>query len=1297
MQQLRSSFWILCGLCIVFFASPVWAGYVNNGNGTVTDTSTGLMWQQDTPDNTMTWEQALSYCENSTLAGYTDWRLPTKKELRRLVDYSRYNPAINITYFPDTVSSYYWSSTTNANYTYNAWGVDFYNGLANYPIKHSSWYVRAVRVGQSGSLGDLVIAQQPMSGPPGTTFVEWGTGFTPNSTATLHFKKPDGTEYPTQPQAMDAIGHFEINYTAPWDKPPGTYTWWAVDGVTKAKSNEVSYVVTSLATDLEVQTINPQINPYYYGNFFPSPKPDHLILGGNTSSVIAADGESRLLIRISATTKCQVTISVEGNIEQNGSVSILSENAAFSSAASIQIDKLYEGRYFGFAVYLAPKDFSISGSENKLTRSVTLNINSPCATISYPPKLTLRRPPIFISHGLWSGPHEEDDPIQKFADEIWNRFEDHEDNNFDDYIGLNNCKSVNASAVTVGANLTRSNIQGFLQSIRSGKNHDTVTQVDYLGHSMGGLWGRLVEQTYSKDALTYNEGYLHKLITLDTPHGGSFIANIGSLLLDSWDTHVFGAQSFTDHICYWTKVKGISVCDGAIKDLTSSSCKQKLNNVSVPSHAITGKKAIDTACVLLSSNTWGAGKWMPVGRFLQLAEMVLKNINPAYRCENWFNQLDIPTESDLVVGLQSQKGGLSGSQLNQLEHMHTASFDTVVNDRFYELLNKGVNDSAFAEGFPASSTVFNMQDILTLNTAIEQLPSIENQTPLGQIQFSSPVSGTTVLPGAQINVALTLTGSLKLNNVLIMAAGSDAVELVNPPYTAVFTVPTDTYDTFLISALGEGTDGYLYAASVSLSVNSAAVLQKVDVTPQSLYLDLGQELDISVTGTYSDGTVRSLSSSTQGTVYKSGDENILSVSVNGTVTPHAIGVGFVLVSPASSIPVTVRVEITASSTESVLAITPTSRDVSSGSGTTTFNVSNTGTGTMTWTAAVTSGGSWLSISSGTSGSNAGTVSCSFSANTGTSARSGIIRVTASEATGSPKDVTVTQAGLSGSLAVSFNGLGLWIYNSDSATWTQISTGNSENIIYSGSTLYVDFGASYGLYRRDGAAWAQLTTANPENMVASGSTLYADFGASGLYKFDGTAWTQLTTANPENMVTSGLTLYADFGASYGLYKWDGSAWSQLTSANPENVVTSGSSLYADFGTLGLYKWDGSAWSQLTPSNPENMVVSGSTLYASFGTLGLYKWDGSAWSQLTSAKPENMVTSGLTIYVDFGASYGLYKWDGSAWSQLASAKPENMVASGSTLYADFGTLGLYKWNGSSWAQLTGSNPAKMAISN
>jgi hypothetical protein len=293
--------------------------------------------------------------------------------------------------------------------------------------------------------------------------------------------------------------------------------------------------------------------------------------------------------------------------------------------------------------------------------------------------------------------------------------------------------------------------------------------------------------------------------------------------------------------------------------------------------------------------------------------------------------------------------------------------------------------------------------------------------------------------------------------------------------------------------------------------------------------------------------------------------------------------------------------------------------------------------------------------------------------------------------------TVTQVGTE-LLAASFAASGLWIYNPDTAAWSQVSSANPENMVYCGSTLYADFG-SYGLYKWDGAGLTKLTSANPENMVTSGSTLYVDFAALGLYKWDGAAWTQLASVNPGNMVASGSTLYVDFGASYGLYKWDGAAWTQLTSVKPENMVTSDSTLYVDFGaSYGLYKWDGTSWSQLTRINPENMVTSGATLYVSFGALyGVFKWDGAAWEQLTTANPENMVSGGSTLlYGDFGA-LGLYKWDGAAWEQLTTANPENMVASDSALYVDFGALGLYRWHDVVWSQLNGSNPVIMAVSN
>jgi hypothetical protein len=117
----------------------------DNGNGTVSDITTGLMWQQ-TEAKVMTWEKALAHCEGLALAGYTDWRLPNIRELATLVDNTGNAPFIDNTYFPGCRPSHYWSSTTNALYPAFAWYVGFDDGgVHGGGEKGRRSYVRAVR------------------------------------------------------------------------------------------------------------------------------------------------------------------------------------------------------------------------------------------------------------------------------------------------------------------------------------------------------------------------------------------------------------------------------------------------------------------------------------------------------------------------------------------------------------------------------------------------------------------------------------------------------------------------------------------------------------------------------------------------------------------------------------------------------------------------------------------------------------------------------------------------------------------------------------------------------------------------------------------------------------------------------------------------------------------------------------------------------------------------------------------------------------------------------------------------
>ena len=136
---------MLINICV--FATA-YADFTRNATtGIVTDSRTGLMWQDDAVSSAMQWSAAITYCEDKILGGYSDWRLPNQRELLSIVDRSRYSPAIS-SVFVRTASDYYWSSTTYVNSASWAWYVDFNLGNANVSTKSSPFYVRCVRGGR---------------------------------------------------------------------------------------------------------------------------------------------------------------------------------------------------------------------------------------------------------------------------------------------------------------------------------------------------------------------------------------------------------------------------------------------------------------------------------------------------------------------------------------------------------------------------------------------------------------------------------------------------------------------------------------------------------------------------------------------------------------------------------------------------------------------------------------------------------------------------------------------------------------------------------------------------------------------------------------------------------------------------------------------------------------------------------------------------------------------------------------------------------------------------------------------
>lgn len=178
---------------------PPW--FSDNGDGTVSEKRSGLMWQRASASVPMddkilisfSWSEALSYCENLSLAGYSDWRLPNIKELESIVD--ERNPEINEVVFtiymgffhdsdndgiPDVWLTPYWTSTSLTSDPRMANWIDFNSenpGTSRASLKFPYYFVRCVRGGRSNpaikgdidgdgvvEMDDAILALQVLSG-----------------------------------------------------------------------------------------------------------------------------------------------------------------------------------------------------------------------------------------------------------------------------------------------------------------------------------------------------------------------------------------------------------------------------------------------------------------------------------------------------------------------------------------------------------------------------------------------------------------------------------------------------------------------------------------------------------------------------------------------------------------------------------------------------------------------------------------------------------------------------------------------------------------------------------------------------------------------------------------------------------------------------------------------------------------------------------------------------------------------------------------------------------------------------
>jgi hypothetical protein len=130
--------------------------FTNNGDGTVTDQSSGLVWMRCAAGQSgndcaegvysiLPWQNAVDYCDGLTLAGHNDWRLPSREELRPIAGTAAGYPTTHQRAFPGTPSTLLWTSSFNVSNPEGAWAIGLQDGYVDYGFKTNKYSAKCVR------------------------------------------------------------------------------------------------------------------------------------------------------------------------------------------------------------------------------------------------------------------------------------------------------------------------------------------------------------------------------------------------------------------------------------------------------------------------------------------------------------------------------------------------------------------------------------------------------------------------------------------------------------------------------------------------------------------------------------------------------------------------------------------------------------------------------------------------------------------------------------------------------------------------------------------------------------------------------------------------------------------------------------------------------------------------------------------------------------------------------------------------------------------------------------------------
>ncbi len=440
-----------------------------------------------------------------------------------------------------------------------------------------------------------------------------------------------------------------------------------------------------------------------------SKKQDYLLCAdGSDASVFKVSGGGRNYINLNFRIK-EYPIGADADTLLSGRFTIISRNA----------DSL-------LVRYRHPGHFETNSANPNSFTNLTLELidsNKPMATIIESFSLTVRRAPVIMVHGLWSGSEAFIKLEQRLLEsKLYNLF----------FLKRVDYASTAGREFSTNVPKISDAINDRIDLLRqagvaSGK-------VDYIGHSMGGILGRLYLQStnFRRD--------IHKFITLNTPHSGSqvanwIIANESDKVNSSYCNNV--AKGF---LCNGGAVNDLQVDSPAIRDLNSI-VHRKRNFV--PSHAV-----VTTGIVEDIPNAKLTLYTIPNGMGLILQGLIQQKLNSIFDGQ----------ANDLIVAAVSQRGGLIGDQWSLIENqVHTGSPENeALMQQVLFLLIRSPLHSSF------SQTGFNPIELQYKPVPKEPSSNTSNTT----VAITSPARGAQISPGTMVNISAKGNGISSIRTII---------------------------------------------------------------------------------------------------------------------------------------------------------------------------------------------------------------------------------------------------------------------------------------------------------------------------------------------------------------------------------------------------------------------------------------------------------------------------------------------------------------------------------------------------